>query len=241
MTGSESSAVPRAVRSRSALAANAAAASASGGTIADLRRDAWGHGLVPVAEALVEAGVRAALVDDEDAARRLRARGMQAETHGTPDIAPSTLYGLPDARSARPVLRLVGRVMSTKMLRAGEAVSYGYTHRAVADTRVALVSGGYAQGIARALGNRAHVEIDGTLRPIIGRVAMDVCVVDLGGLADPVGTVPGRAVAVGAEVTYFGGAGPARRALAEWAEVTGLTPAELLVVAAQHSVLEEEA
>jgi alanine racemase len=122
-------------------------------------------------------------------------------------------------------MRLRGLVLSTKRLRAGDAVSYGYTFRAESDTTVALITGGYAQGIMRALGNRASVEIDGRERPIVGRVAMDVCVVDLGG-AD---------AAVGTEATYFGGTGPAAPGLARWSEVTGLTMPELITVAGIHA------
>jgi alanine racemase len=96
---------------------------------------------------------------------------------------------------------------------------------------VALVTGGYAQGIVRALGNQAHVEIEGTQRPIIGRVAMDVCVVDLEGTDAEVGT----------EATYFGGTGAAAPALARWAQVTGLSVGELVTVAGSHAPREWEA
>jgi alanine racemase len=123
-------------------------------------------------------------------------------------------------------MRLTGRVLSTKRLRTGDAVSYGYTYRAPADTTVALVTGGYAQGIVRALGNQGFVDVEGVARPIIGRVAMDVCVVDL----------DGAEVEPGAEVTYFGGRGTAADGLARWSAVTGMTAAELVTVAGAHAV-----
>ena len=184
--------------------------------------------MLAVAHAVTAAGARRVIVDGGTLAEALRLEGIEAVTEGTPDIDPFLLYGLPDADgvlSSRPVMRLTGRVMSTKPLKAGDAVSYGYTHRAARDTVVALVTGGYAQGIARALGNEAHVEIDGVERPIIGRVAMDVCVVDL----------QGNDVAVGTEATYFGGTGPAAPALARWSAVTGLGVAELVTVAGLHA------
>ncbi|WP_101845547.1 alanine racemase [Zhihengliuella sp. ISTPL4] len=215
--------------SRSALAAGASAAIRAGGTTADLRRDAWGHGLLAVAHAVTAAGAAEVLVDSPGEVEALRLEGIRATTTGEPDTDPALLYGLPSAAGASatpPVMRLVGRVMSTKRLRAGEAVSYGYTFRAATDTVVALVTGGYAQGIVRALGNHADVEVDGALRPIIGRVAMDVCVIDLqGGAAD-----------VGDPVTYFGGTGPASDAIGHWAAVTGMTPAELVAVPGAHAV-----
>lgn len=224
-----SSARPRAVISRSALASSAQSAVRKGGLLADLRRDAWGHGILPVAHAVTAAGPARVLVDSAGDVAALALEGIDATTDGEPDIDASALYGLPSldgALQTTPVMRLVGRVLSTKPLRAGDAVSYGYTHRATVDTTAALVTGGYAQGIVRALGNAAHVEIDGVERPIIGRVAMDVCVVDLQG-AD---------VAIGAEVTYFGGTGPAAPALARWADVTGLSIPELICVAGMHAV-----
>lgn len=229
-----SSALPRAVISRSALTSAAAKAVAAGGRVADLRRDAWGHGLLAVAHAVTAAGAASVLVDSEDQAGMLQAEGVTASATGTADIDSRILYGLPDADGTlptRPVLRLAGSVLSTKQLRAGEAVSYGYTHRATEDTIVALVTGGYAQGIVRALGNHAHVEIEGVQRPIVGRVAMDVCVVDL----------HGRDVEVGAEATYFGGDGPAAPGLARWAAVTGLGVGELVTVAGIHARREWEA
>lgn len=215
--------------SRSALASSAQSAVLQGGRLADLRRDAWGHGILPVAQAVTAAGAVQVLVDSLGEVDALALEGIAATTDGAPDIDAAVLYGLPQPDGTLPtppVMRLVGHVLSTKPLRAGDAVSYGYTHRASVDTTVALVTGGYAQGIVRALGNAAHVEIDGVERPIIGRVAMDVCVVDL----------EGSEAAVGTEVTYFGGTGPAAPALARWAAITGLSIAELICVAGMHAI-----
>lgn len=168
------------------------------------------------------------LVDSPGEVDALGLEGITGVTSGVADIDPMLLYGLPDDEGVlpgHPVMRLTGQVMSTKRLRQGDGVSYGYTYRAAADTTVALVTGGYAQGIVRALGNRAHVEVDGLARPIVGRVAMDVCVVELGG----------EDVTPGTEVTYFGGTGPAAPSLARWSAVTGLSVAELVTVAGAHA------
>jgi alanine racemase len=215
--------------SRSGLAAGASAAVLAGGRVADLRRDAWGHGVLAVAQAVTAAGADSVLVDARGEVDALRLEGIDGVTTGEPDIDATLLYGLPDATGmlvTRPVMRLTGRVLSTKRLRTGDAVSYGYTYRAAVDTTVALVTGGYAQGVVRSLGNRARVEIDGVDRPIVGRVAMDVCVVDL----------EGGDVRTGAEVTYFGGGGSVTAGLARWAEITGMRPAELVTVAGAHAV-----
>lgn len=230
--GMTSSTATRALISLSALTAAAEAAVAAGGRIADLRGDAFGHGAVTVARAVIASGAQQVLVDDSDDVALLESEGITATETGSADVDSRLLYGIPNADGilrTLPPLRLVGRVLSTKRLRTGEAVSYGYTYRAPSDRRVALVTGGYAHGIVRALGNHALVEIDGVLRPIVGRVAMDVCVVDLDE-AD---------AAVGTDVTYFGGAGPAAGELDTWVSATAMRAAELLTVAARHAARED--
>ncbi|QTV79729.1 alanine racemase C-terminal domain-containing protein [Microbacterium sp. NIBRBAC000506063] len=213
------------------LRTNATAAVQRGGTVADLRGDAFGHGVAEVAPIVHDAGARALLVGSGRVAEALRRSGLPAIVEGEPDIDGDALYGLPGS-GLDPVMRLSGQVLSTKPLRAGEAVSYGYTYRATVDTTVALVTGGYAQGVVRALGNRVRVQVGGELVPIVGRVAMDVCVVDL--------QAPSPAVADGTEVVFFGGSGPVKDGLAAWAEATGLSAAELITVAGSKAVREWE-
>ncbi|MCK6065381.1 alanine racemase [Microbacterium sp. EYE_512] len=178
------------------------------GEVSALYADAWGHGADWVA------GVLERLDLDPEA--------LDAET----------LFGLPapDART-RPVLTLTGRVLSTKDLRAGEGVSYGYAHRADADTRVALVTGGYAQGIVRMLGNRVAVRIGAALHPLVGRVAMDVCVVD----------ITEHPVSRGDEVVFFGDPRDQAPSLAGWADATGWTAGELITAAGLRAVREVRA
>lgn len=219
----------QALVSRSALAAGAERAVAAGGEgVADLRRDAWGHGLLEVARIVVAAGARGVRVDGDAEVALLAAEGIPATSAGPADLDPRRLYGLPDADGAlpgEPAMRVVGRVLSTKDIAAGSGVSYGYIHRAPVDSRLALVTGGYAQGVVRALGSNASVEIGGIVRPIVGRIAMDVCVVDL----DDLDVTPGT------EVTYFGGSGPLAAALAHWSRVTGMTVDELVAVVGQRT------
>ncbi|WP_036279222.1 alanine racemase C-terminal domain-containing protein [Microbacterium sp. CH12i] len=214
------------------MRASVAAAVADGGRVADLRGDAFGHGAIQTARILAEAGVAAVVVDDHDVARRLTDIDIVTVLDEAPDIDSELLYGLPPASAVSP-MRLMGRVLSTKPVRAGEAVSYGHTHRFDAPTTVALVTGGYAQGIVRALGNHAHVELGGALHPIVGRVAMDVCVVDLQ-------TTDAETTArlEGADVVYFGGSGAIGTSLAQWAAVTGMSAAELITVAGAKAVRE---
>ncbi|MCK3768084.1 hypothetical protein MZK47_00130 [Microbacterium aerolatum] len=224
-----SGSLPRAIISLDALRASARAAVGAGGEIADLRADAYGHGAHETALEVRDAGARRVLVDDAELAETLTAEGIDAVTDGVPDIDSILLYGLPGSGMI-PAMTLTGRILSRKLLRAGEAVSYGYTHRAQRDTTIALVTGGYAQGIVRALGNHARVGVGAEMRPIVGRVAMDVCVVDL--------ETAEAGEDSSDEVVYFGGTGPAREGLATWVQATGMRATELVAVAGAKAVRE---
>ncbi|WP_231916280.1 alanine racemase C-terminal domain-containing protein [Microbacterium karelineae] len=201
---------PRARVSRSALEANIARAAAGDPDASiDLRRDACGHGARIVAAAARAAGVTRALADDPAVAA---AEGLREARTAT--LPLESVFGL--RGRGEPVLTLATPVLQTKRLRAGDGVSYGYLHRADEDTRAALVAGGYAQGVPRAIGGRAAVLIAGVERPVIGRVAMDVCVVDIGDLE----------VRPGDEAVFFGG--PAPDLLGRWARATGWSEIELV-------------
>ena len=213
---------PRALRariSRAALEGNARSVAAEG-AVADLRRDAYGHGVAVTAAALAAAGVRTAVLDDAD--REAAALAGVSATDAEPTIDPRELFGLPGGGGA-PVMRLVGSVLSLKPLRAGEGVSYNATHIAATDTVLALVSGGYGQGVVRAVGNHVTVAIGGVPHPVVGRIAMDVCMVD-------VGHAP---VQVDDEVVFFGDAGD-RPALAAWERVTGMRATEIVCALGLH-------
>jgi alanine racemase len=194
--------------SHGALRENARRLALAEGALIGMPADAYGHGLAEVAQTLARMGLT---VTDADI--------------DSPYAEP--LLGL-GVTGFRPVMRLSGAVLGTKSLRAGEGVSYGYTHRAATDTRIALVVGGYAQGIVRALGNRASVSIAGERHAIVGRVAMDVCVVDIG-------PAP---VARGDEVAFFGDPDAGEPSLTEWAAATGLTATEIVTAVGLRAVRE---
>jgi alanine racemase len=79
----------------------------------------------------------------------------------------------------RPVLSLKSRVARIRRLDAGESVSYGCTWTASRPSVVALVMCGYGDGLRRTLSNRGSVLIRGHRAPIVGRIAMDMCVADV--------------------------------------------------------------
>jgi alanine racemase len=80
----------------------------------------------------------------------------------------------------RPVLSLVSRVLTVKDVPAGHGASYGLTYRTEKPTRFALVAGGYADGIPRIASGSAQVAVAGHRFPVVGRIAMDQMIIDVG-------------------------------------------------------------
>jgi alanine racemase len=84
----------------------------------------------------------------------------------------------------RPAMSVRARVLLAKRVPAGHGVSYGHTYHTRAETTLALVPMGYADGVPRAASNAAPVWLAGARRVIAGRVCMDQFVLDCGD--DPV-------------------------------------------------------
>ncbi len=78
-----------------------------------------------------------------------------------------------------PVMSVYTRVSAVREVPAGTPVSYGCTNVVERDTRLAVLSIGYADGFFRLLSNRFWVEFDGKRAPILGRICMDMCMVDV--------------------------------------------------------------
>lgn len=89
------------------------------------------------------------------------------------------LYGgLPFAQ-ARPVVHLDLPVVQIRTLTKGEAVGYGNSWTAPAPATIATVSGGYADGLIRAMGHGAQLFHGRIPCPVVGRVSMDLITVDI--------------------------------------------------------------
>jgi alanine racemase len=89
------------------------------------------------------------------------------------------LYGGFPFENAQPVVRLSLPVIQTRDLEPGETVGYGNTWEAEEPSRIATVSGGYADGLLRALSNRAMLFAGDVPCPLVGRVSMDLITVDI--------------------------------------------------------------
>jgi len=81
--------------------------------------------------------------------------------------------------SIKPVMELRSAVVLIKKIKKGESVSYGRTWIADKNTYIAIVSAGYADGLPRLASNKWQVIINGKTYPLVGRVSMDQCCVNL--------------------------------------------------------------
>ncbi|WP_327176169.1 alanine racemase [Streptomyces sp. NBC_01335] len=122
-------------------------------------------------------------------------------------ISPSPELGTPADFGLRPVMTLAASVALVKQVPAGHGISYGHHYTTPAETTLALVPLGYADGIPRHASGRGPVLVAGRVRTIAGRVAMDQFVVDLeGDLTEP-----------GAEAVLFGPGDRGEPTAEDWA------------------------
>ncbi|MEA3018845.1 MAG: alanine racemase [Actinomycetota bacterium] len=135
------------------------------------------------------------------------------------------LYGLdPSPQLAgrvalRPAMRLVSRVSHVQVVPAGDAVSYGLRRALTADSVVATVPIGYADGVPRRLFDvGAELLVGGKRRPIAGVITMDQLMVDCGD----------DEVRRGDEVVLIGEQGSERVGAEEWAALLGTISYEIV-------------
>lgn len=94
-----------------------------------------------------------------------------------------------------PVMTLKARIIHIKTLAKGESVSYGREYITTKETKVGTLPIGYADGLSRLQIGKAKVIVGGKLVPILGRICMDQCMIDLSEVPD---------VKVGDEVILIG-------------------------------------
>ena len=95
------------------------------------------------------------------------------------------LEGL-DSSGLLPVMALKTRVAAVRAVPAGTCVSYGCTARLERDSRLAVLPVGYGDGYPRLLSNRMEVLLRGRRCPVVGRICMDMCMVDVTDVPDAV-------------------------------------------------------
>ena len=133
-------------------------------------------------------------------------------------LSPMPQLGAPAAFGLRPAMSLRSTVALVKRVPAGAGVSYQHRHVTAAETTLALVPLGYADGVPRAGTNLLEVSLRGVRRRIAGTVCMDQFVLDVGD----------DAVAEGDEVQLFGPGDDGEPTAQEWAEALGTIDYEIV-------------
>ena len=91
---------------------------------------------------------------------------------------------LEGAISLRPMMSLHSMIAQVRTVPAGTDISYGRLYRTTHDTRVAVLPIGYADGLSRLLTGKASFYLQGKLVPVIGRICMDMCMLDVSEVPD---------------------------------------------------------
>lgn len=84
----------------------------------------------------------------------------------------------------KPVMRWVTHIAQVKTLPKGHSIGYGLTYITKKPTTIAVIPQGYSNGLSRMLSNKGEVLIGGIRAPILGRVAMNMFVVDVSKIKD---------------------------------------------------------
>ena len=138
------------------------------------------------------------------------------------------LYGLLEtkeetdacARQLQPVLTLKARVAQVRPIKAGESAGYDLAFTAQRDTKLAVLTIGYGDGVPRNLSQRGgEVLFGGKRAPMVGRICMDQLLVDATDLPD---------LRQGDTVILLGQDGSEQITAADWAEQTGTITNEIL-------------
>ncbi len=119
----------------------------------------------------------------------------------------------------RPAMTLKSTVIQVKAVPAGFAISYGSTYVTDRPAVIATVPVGYADGYSRLLSSKGQMLVHGSRAPIVGRVCMDLTMLDVSGIAD---------VRVGDEVVVFGRSGAAELSADEVARLIGTINYEVI-------------
>lgn len=179
----------------------------------DLRGNAHGVGLELIESALEHAGVSVSRLNPD----RDRDRGVVTAHHVEQnDVSVEELFGY--ANAGPGFARFSGTVVNVKRVPEGRRVSYGYTYTTSAETTLALVNLGYADGAVRRASSLAPVRIGEQTGVIAGRIAMDQLVVDVGDFeARP-----------GDEAVLWGNPANGEPSINQWSKLTGIPALALL-------------
>jgi alanine racemase len=110
---------------------------------------------------------------------------LHPETHYDMVRCGISIYGLHASEATkqhvdlRPAMSVKARVAQVRRIGMGEGVSYGFTYHAASPTTIATVPLGYADGVRRSLSNEMRVLIKGVECRQVGRICMDLLMVEV--------------------------------------------------------------
>ncbi|MDR0405839.1 MAG: alanine racemase [Clostridiales bacterium] len=133
-------------------------------------------------------------------------------------LYPSEIhYDLP----LRPAMQLKSAIAHIKEVPAGERISYGGIYTTARNTKVATVPIGYADGYSRLLSGKAKTIVSGQFAPVLGRICMDQCMIDVTDVNN---------ISIEEEVVLFGAGQGLSIPIEELARIEGTVHYELLCV-----------
>lgn len=122
----------------------------------------------------------------------------------------------------KPAMTLKANVVHVKDVDKDVCISYGRTFRTSRKSRIATVPIGYADGYTRLMSNKGRMLVNGEFAPVVGRICMDQCMIDVTDLKSD--------VHVGDEVVIFGSQGGASISVDEIAAEVGTINYELVCI-----------
>ncbi len=134
-------------------------------------------------------------------------------------------YGLSPSEEMRgmadlqPLMELKTTIAAIRPFEAGVTVSYGRTYETPGPRTIAVCPIGYADGLQRRLSGKLHFLLHGKKIPVVGRICMDMCMVDITDVPE---------VQVGDTVTVVGRDGDAAITWDDWADQLGTISYELV-------------
>lgn len=136
-----------------------------------------------------------------------------------PQFEPDEPPGAASARAQlKPVMTWKTQVVGVRSVPAGAVVGYNRTFVATEPMRLALLAVGYADGLDRLLGNNFSLLVRGQRAPLVGRISMDLAVLDVTEI---------EGVEAGDEVVILGSQGAGTISALDHAEATGTIPWEV--------------
>jgi alanine racemase len=183
----------------------------------DARRTLREYGFDPP---LVHAANTSAVISHHESWNTMVRPGLALYGYYLPfERAGRTVSGSGLRLSVKPVLTWKTRILSLRQMRAGQALGYGGTYVTKASSRIAVLPVGYADGLNRGLSSGGRVIVREHYAPIVGRISMDLTLVDVTG-------IPG--VNVADEVVLLGSSDSLSVDAREHAELAHTIPYEIL-------------